>query len=125
LKNDDLLRDLKDIDRLARKVQADKQYTVEAADRELTEAKVSCFLLKLFHLFSFQLQMEIEHNHREMQTLDAKLSLLTNVCSDLNSIDFEIRLRTSERENKTKNKYIHYFFESNKRRFLWIQFSIH
>jgi predicted ribosome quality control (RQC) complex YloA/Tae2 family protein len=41
LKNDDLLRDLKDIDRLARKVQADKQYTVEAADRELTEAKVS------------------------------------------------------------------------------------
>lgn len=40
LKNDDLLRDLKDIDRLARKVQADKQYTVEAADRELTEAKV-------------------------------------------------------------------------------------
>lgn len=41
LKNDDLLRDLKDIDRLARKVQADKQYTVEAADRELTEAKVN------------------------------------------------------------------------------------
>ena len=40
LKNDDLLRDLKDIDRLARKVQADKQHTVEAADRELTEAKV-------------------------------------------------------------------------------------
>lgn len=40
LKNDDLLRDLKDIDRLARKVQADKQLTVEAADRELTEAKV-------------------------------------------------------------------------------------
>lgn len=41
LKNDDLLRDLHDIDRLARKVQADKEYTVEAADRELTEAKVS------------------------------------------------------------------------------------
>jgi hypothetical protein len=40
LKNDDLLRDLKDIDRLARKVQADKEYTVEAADRELNEAKV-------------------------------------------------------------------------------------
>ena len=40
LKNDDLLRDLQDIDRLARKVQADKEYTVEAADRELTEAKV-------------------------------------------------------------------------------------
>ena len=39
-KNDDLLRDLKDIDRLARKVQADKEFTVEAADRELTEAKV-------------------------------------------------------------------------------------
>ncbi len=46
MKNDDLLRDLQDIDRLARKVQADKQYTVEAADRELTEAKViqgQCF----------------------------------------------------------------------------------
>ena len=40
LRNDDLLRDLKDIDRLARKVQADKEYTVDAADRELTEAKV-------------------------------------------------------------------------------------
>ncbi|CAF0892256.1 unnamed protein product [Rotaria sordida] len=60
LKNDDLLRDLKDIDRLARKVQADKQYTVEAADRELTEAK-----------------MEIEQNHREMQALDNKVHHLT------------------------------------------------
>ncbi|UJR35224.1 hypothetical protein I4U23_027990 [Adineta vaga] len=56
LKNDDLLRDLQDIDRLARKVQADKQYTVEAADRELTEAK-----------------MEIEQNHREMQALDTRV----------------------------------------------------
>ncbi|CAF1321737.1 unnamed protein product [Adineta ricciae] len=56
LKNDDLLRDLHDIDRLARKVQADKQYTVDAADRELTEAK-----------------MEIEQNHREMQALDTRL----------------------------------------------------
>ncbi|CAF2382398.1 unnamed protein product [Rotaria sp. Silwood2] len=60
LKNDDLLRDLKDIDRLARKVQADKQYTVEAADRELTEAK-----------------MEIEQNHRDMQALDNKILHLT------------------------------------------------
>ena len=41
LRNDDLLRDLKDIDRLARKVQADKDYTVDAADRELHEAKVN------------------------------------------------------------------------------------
>ena len=40
LRNTDLLRDLKDIDRLARKVQADKDFTVEAADRELNEAKV-------------------------------------------------------------------------------------
>ena len=40
LRNDDLLRDLKDIDRLARKVHADKEYTVESADRELNEAKV-------------------------------------------------------------------------------------
>lgn len=40
LRNDDLLRDLKDIDRLARKAHADKEYTVEAADRELNEAKV-------------------------------------------------------------------------------------
>ncbi|CAF0717644.1 unnamed protein product [Adineta steineri] len=60
LKNDDLLRDLQDIDRLARKVQADKQYTVDAADRELTEAK-----------------MEIEQNHREMQTLDTRVAHLT------------------------------------------------
>ena len=40
VRNDDLVRDLKDIDRLARKVQVDKDLTVEAADRELSEAKV-------------------------------------------------------------------------------------
>jgi hypothetical protein len=40
LRNSDLLRDLKDIDRLARKAHADKEYTIEAADRELNEAKV-------------------------------------------------------------------------------------
>jgi hypothetical protein len=53
LKNDDLLRDLKDIDRLARKVQADKQYTVEAADRELTEAKVSFERKNRFYLIKY------------------------------------------------------------------------
>ena len=53
LKNDDLLRDLHDIDRLARKVQADKQYTVDAADRELTEAKVNFFPNYLSHLVFF------------------------------------------------------------------------
>ncbi len=40
IRNNDLLRDLKDIDRLARKAHADKEYTIEAADRELNEAKV-------------------------------------------------------------------------------------
>ncbi len=40
MRNSDLLRDLKDIDRLARKAHADKEYTIEAADRELNEAKV-------------------------------------------------------------------------------------
>ncbi|CAF3356594.1 unnamed protein product [Rotaria sp. Silwood1] len=77
LKNDDLLRDLKDIDRLARKVQADKQYTVEAADRELTEAK-----------------MEIEQYHREMQALDNKVLHLTTDKKNL----------TEELET-TKNQY--------------------
>ncbi|CAF3705141.1 unnamed protein product [Rotaria socialis] len=60
LKNDDLLRDLKDIDRLARKVQADKQFTVEAADRELAEAK-----------------LEIELTLRETQALENKVTHLT------------------------------------------------
>jgi hypothetical protein len=49
VRNTDLLRDLKDIDRLARKTQADKEYTIEAADRELNEAKVQ----QLFYLFIY------------------------------------------------------------------------
>ncbi len=40
IRNTDLVRDLKDIDRLARKAQADKDFTIETADRELNEAKV-------------------------------------------------------------------------------------
>ena len=40
LKNTELLRDLRDIDRLARKAQVDKEFTIDAADRELNEAKV-------------------------------------------------------------------------------------
>lgn len=44
LRNDDLVRDLESIDRMARKVHADKELTVEAADRELNEAKVLKFV---------------------------------------------------------------------------------
>jgi len=46
LRNSDLLRDLKDIDRLARKAQADKEYTIDVADRELNEAKVRTFVFR-------------------------------------------------------------------------------
>ncbi|CAF1022017.1 unnamed protein product [Rotaria sordida] len=66
LRSNDLLRDLKDFDRLARKVQADKDYTVEAADRELNEAKI-----------------EIQHNLREMQSLDVRVATLTSEKKDL------------------------------------------
>ena len=79
LKNDDLLRDLQDIDRLARKVQADKEYTVEAADRELTEAKVKRRTGGKSFPNEFLFQIEIEHNHRELQTLDAKVASLSSV----------------------------------------------
>ncbi|CAF4075117.1 unnamed protein product [Rotaria magnacalcarata] len=73
IRNNDLLRDIKDFDRLARKVQADKDYTVEVADRELTEAKI-----------------EIQQNLREMQSLDAKVASLTTVRILINCPFFSI-----------------------------------
>jgi hypothetical protein len=53
LRNSDLLRDLKDIDRLARKAQADKEYTIEAADRELNEAKVKKKIIRFSFIYLF------------------------------------------------------------------------
>ncbi|UJR10612.1 hypothetical protein I4U23_014809 [Adineta vaga] len=86
LRNSDLLRDLKDIDRLARKVQADKDFTVETADRELNEAKI-----------------EIQHNHREMQSLDTRVASLTtekkNLCEELDTL----RNQCSERINEVNH----------------------
>jgi hypothetical protein len=39
-KNDDLVRDMKEINRLAKKNEIEKQIAVNAADRELDQAKV-------------------------------------------------------------------------------------
>ncbi len=39
-KNDELKKDLKEINRLAKKAEIEKKVTVEAVDRELFEAKV-------------------------------------------------------------------------------------
>lgn len=78
MRNNDLVRDLKDIDRLARKAQADKEYTIEAADRELNEAKVNH--QQISSIFISSIQIEIEHNHREMESLEVKLASVTNVC---------------------------------------------
>ena len=94
LRNDDLLRDLKDIDRLARKAHADKEFTVDAADRELNEAKVKKEALlpsmTLNDVSLLPLQIEIQQNHREMQSLDARIASLT-------SVDFLLLSRLVER----------------------------
>ncbi|CAF1616417.1 unnamed protein product, partial [Adineta ricciae] len=83
LRNTDLLRDLKDIDRLARKVQADKDFTVEAADRELNEAKI-----------------EIQQNHREMQSLDTRVACLTAEKKSLLEEVDGLRNQCAERNNE-------------------------
>ncbi|CAM4753973.1 unnamed protein product [Rotaria magnacalcarata] len=83
IRNNDLLRDIKDFDRLARKVQADKDYTVEVADRELTEAKI-----------------EIQQNLREMQSLDAKVASLTTEKKDLIDELEMLKSKLIERENE-------------------------
>ncbi|CAF0894547.1 unnamed protein product [Rotaria sp. Silwood1] len=83
LRNNDLLRDLKDFDRLARKVQADKDYTVETADRELNEAK-----------------LEIQHNIREMQSLDVRVATLTSEKKNLIEEFETLKNQYAERENE-------------------------
>lgn len=83
LRNNDLLRDLKDIDRLARKAHADKEYTIEAADRELNEAKI-----------------EIQSNHREMQSLDAKVASLTAAKQSLFDELETLKTKYVERDNE-------------------------
>ncbi|CAF1065645.1 unnamed protein product [Adineta steineri] len=83
LKASDLVRDLKDIDRLARKVQADKDFTVETADRELNEAKI-----------------EIQYNHREMQSLDTKVACLATEKKNLLEELEAARNQCGERENE-------------------------
>ena len=81
LRNDDLLRDLKDIDRLARKVHADKELTIDAADWELKEAKVMRHFkqITLENVSCLRFQIEIQQNHRELQTLDTRIASLTSV----------------------------------------------
>lgn len=43
-KNDDLVRDMKEINRLAKKAEIEKQMVANAADRELDQAKVIIIL---------------------------------------------------------------------------------
>lgn len=91
LRNDDLLRDLKDIDRLARKVHADKELTIDAADWELNEAKVMIHFkrLTLDNVLCLRFQIEIQQNHRELQTLDTRIASLTSVKLFLFYFSFE------------------------------------
>ncbi|CAF1055145.1 unnamed protein product, partial [Didymodactylos carnosus] len=105
LKNDDLLRDLKDIDRLARKVHADKEYTVEIADRELNEAKERKNLLEELETLKVQaserdneiirLQDFIERVQTDKTRLSKRLSKLV-----LNEKDLLQELQKSRRTTK-------------------------
>ncbi len=47
-KNEDLVRDIKEINRLAQKAEIEKQMVVNAADRELDQAKVSSRIYFIF-----------------------------------------------------------------------------
>ena len=50
-KNDDLVRDIKEINRIAKKAEIEKKLVANAADRELDQAKVSKFLKLLCFKF--------------------------------------------------------------------------
>lgn len=41
-KNDDLVRDIREINKIAKKAEIEKKLVANAADRELDHAKVSC-----------------------------------------------------------------------------------
>ncbi len=44
-KNEELVKDINEINRIAKKADFEKKITVEAVDRELSEAKVCCCLI--------------------------------------------------------------------------------
>ncbi len=48
IKNEELVKDLNEVNRLALKADLEKKITVEAADRELSDAKVKKKKKKLF-----------------------------------------------------------------------------
>ena len=54
-KNDDLVRDIKEINRIAKKAEIEKKLVANAADRELDQAKVSTFLKLLCFKFKFHI----------------------------------------------------------------------
>ena len=62
-KNDALKAELREVDRLAQRLQADKDVVIAAADRDMTDAKV-----------------ELNHTSREMEGLELELEQMKQVC---------------------------------------------
>lgn len=52
IKNEELVKDLNEVNRLAYKADLEKKITVEAADRQLSETKV-CLFSKRFLLYEY------------------------------------------------------------------------
>ena len=52
IKNEELVKDLNEVNRLAYKADLEKKITVEAADRQLSETKV-CLFFKRFVLYEY------------------------------------------------------------------------
>ena len=61
-KNDALKAELREVDRLAQRLQADKDVVIAAADRDMTDAKV-----------------ELNHTSREMEGLELELEQMKQV----------------------------------------------
>ena len=65
-KNEELASELRNVDRLAHKLQADRNSVIRAADKDVTEAKV-----------------ELQETSREVMTLDRELEQLRQVLSGI------------------------------------------
>jgi chromosome segregation ATPase len=87
LKTDDLLvRDMKEMNRMAKKAEIEKQIVANAADRELDQAKI-----------------EIKRSRDELHSLDSIVQQLEmdkiNLIKELNSLKSELDVRTNEMNN--------------------------
>ena len=85
-KNEDLVRDIKEINRMTKKAEFEKQMVASAADRELDQAKY-----------------EIQRNREELGTLDTALHQLENekrnLAGDLEGLRAELDSKNNEINN--------------------------